>query len=307
MALSDRSSVAKRFALMLDSPGGQELGAIVSMVDGGGIKGDVIEQRIGADRRITKVIGNSGYDPISAQIGMAVSGPVIDWIRKSLQRKCYRIGGSVMQLDMDGKTTHAMNFRDALLTELTIPAADPKSNETQSITVKFQPEFCEHITTDGEQIRQRVTSRQKHFSSRHFRFEIDKFGSIPTTKVEALTVKQTVTPFRVGAENLPYFEPSNVQIPNITFMVPLQLADQLFAWHKEFVVEGKNGNSNETTASLTFLSQNMKEELVRVTFDGVGMISMSINKSQNIGQADSQQAKVELYAEAMDITFPGAT
>src|SRR5262245_3552809 len=97
-----RSFVSRRFALNLDDPnGGRTLGGVVGMLDGGAIKGDVIEQRVGAMSRAVKTIGNPVFEPFTAQIGMAISPMLTNWIADSFAGRYTRMSGSVERLNTD--------------------------------------------------------------------------------------------------------------------------------------------------------------------------------------------------------------
>jgi hypothetical protein len=303
-----RSVASRRFALMLDDPSsGSALGGIVGMVDGGAIKADVIEQRIGAQARVVKTVGNPQFDPMTAQVGTAISSGLCTWIQDSFEGRCSRRNGTVLRLDLDGRVIHTINFREALITEVTVPACDPKATDFQSLSIKFQPEWSENVLADGEQIRGDIPSNQKLFNSRRFALTIDGVEPFQCTKVEAQTLKQDVKVFQVGSNQLPQLEPTKLTVPNLVFHVPLVDAGPLFDWHKTFVLEGQSSNANEKTAHLAFKS-DMGDELIRIDYEGVGIISMTVSKSQAVGgQPEPSTVKVECYVEKMTISYVNAS
>ena len=55
---------------------------------------------------------------------------------------------------------------------------------------------------------------------------------------------------------------------------PHGASETWLAWHKEFVIEGKNDDAQEKTGTLKFLSPNRKTALLTITFHHLGIIAV---------------------------------
>ena len=274
---------------------GEELG-IVQSVEGGGAKADLVTQQVGGDNIRTKSIGNLTFDPISMQIGASMAKPFYQWIANSWDRKHERRDGSILKYDYNIAPTHEIEFKQALVTETTVPALDATSKQTMYLTVKLQPEAVTNITAPtGARIMGLVKAEQKSFMTQNFRFGLDTVDVGRVTKIESFTVKQNVKPMQVGTFRAPQMEPTSLEYPNITFTTSLDGADALFDWHKKFVVDGDASVDHETTGHITLLDPTLQNELLEIELDGVGITSIKINKSEATSRNSVDRVVVELF------------
>jgi phage tail-like protein len=274
---------------------GEELG-IVQSVEGGGAKADLLVQQVGGDSNRTKSIGNLTYDPITMQIGASMAKPFYQWIANSWDRKHERRDGSILKYDYNIVPTHEIEFKQALVTETTVPALDGTAKQTMYLTVKLQPEKVTNIKAPtGARIMGLVKAEQKAFMTQNFRFELDTIDVGRVTKIESFTVKQNVKPLQVGTFREAQMEPTSLEFPNITFTTSLDGADALIDWHKKYVIDGNSTADDETTGHITLLDPSMQNELLEIELDGVGMTSLRINKSEATSRNSIDRVVVELF------------
>ena len=304
MGLIKRGIVGRRFGLSFDNA---QAGGILGSVEGGAIKADPVKQPLGGHARKIMSITNPTFDPIKVQAGMAMSQHFWSWIEESWKGNLQRRSGAIMHLDLDANIVHTMNFYEALITETGIPAADPNAKEPGFMTVTFHPERIEHdLKTSSKWSSPYDKMTQSRFMPSNFRLTLDGLGKIPASKVEAMVVKQPVKPIPTGPNTHPYLEPVGFELPDLVFTVPIGDAEKLFQWHDEFIIKGKNGADNEKTGSLVFLDTTLREELLTISFEGVGIKSLVVSKSQPIGSTEPQTVRVECYMEAIALKYHGA-
>jgi len=299
--MADRSYVSGRFALML---GGSEMAGFLKSVDGGGLKADLIAEPAGPDNIIHKHIGSPKVDDFKCQVGWSMSPGFYEWIQQSWDKKYARKAGEVISCDFDYKAKSSREFTEALITEVGIPALDGSSKEPAYMTVGFRPETLKYKKGDGNVVKGTFTQHQKAWLPANFRFTLGDMNTKKISKVDAFTVKQTVTSNDVGEERWSQIEPAKLEFPDLTIYTAESHAQTWIDWATEFIINGNNGDKNEKSGSITFLSPSLKDELGSVELMGVGIKSVAPEKSEANGEA-IKKVKIELYVEQMKMKYGG--
>jgi T4-like virus tail tube protein gp19 len=303
MTLTQRAYSTGQFSFVLDHA---PEAMFVKSFEGGLRKANVAEEQVGPMMEAIKHLTTREIEPVSMELGMQDAIPMIDWIRESWQRKFNRKSGAIHMADSNNKETYVQSFSNALLTDVTFPTLDASANEIAGLKVKFQPEDCELKAGGGTAIPQTGNKRsqqQRIWSTSCFRMELLGLDLTRVNKIDSFTVKQGVKPMYTGKDQLPYFEPTKLQFPDITFYMSLAFANSVIAWYDSFVNKGKSDRKAEKTGAIEFLAFNKKDVLFRINLDQVGIKSMAIDKSEK-GDAP-RRVKFELYVGSMDID-PGA-
>lgn len=168
----------------------------VSSAEGGHATSDVVTEKLGPDHIARKHIGGVKYEDITLTCGTGMSKAFYQWIQDSWDHKYSRKNGAVIAANYDFKELTRLNFYNALITEIGMPALDPASKDAAKMTIKFTPE-----TTKFQKIDTPVTLKypsdpktQKTWLPSNFRLKIDGLDA-PCTKVnkiEAITIKQKI-------------------------------------------------------------------------------------------------------------------
>ena len=116
---------------------------IVKSVEGGNIKGEVVTIDRGPRQAAQKHISALTLEPFVIAVGMSMGKPLFEWIRASFDLSPTRKNGSVVSASIDNKAQGYRHFRDALITEVTIPAMDASHKEAGYFTIRF---ISEEIT-----------------------------------------------------------------------------------------------------------------------------------------------------------------
>ena len=293
-AAATRSYATGHFALELD---GILIGLLKS-VDGGAISADVVSEKQ-IDYFSKKHITNVKYEEFTAQCGFSMSKAIYDWINKSWTGNAQRKNGAVVAADFNYDAKSERRFRDALLTETTIPACDGSSKEPAYLTIKFAPEEITNQKASGK-LALPSTKGQKQWLPSNFKLEIDGLDCTKVSKVDAFTVKQGVVTDPVGEERDYEKEPGKLEFPNLSIMLAESAAQTWFDYFQSFVIQGNSGEANEKSGTLSFLDSTLKETLAHIRFFNLGIFKLSDEKAD----ASSNQIKrirAELYCERMEI------
>jgi hypothetical protein len=133
---------------------------------------------------------------------------------------------------------------------------------------------------------------QKKWLASNFRLTIDGLDCSFVNKLDALVIKQEVA----GKE------PTNIEFPNLVFTVAESHAESIYQWHEDFVIKGNNGQENEKTGTLEYLTPNLSTALFTLDFHGLGIFKATPDKVEAGGE-QVRRVKVEMYCEEMAFKF----
>jgi hypothetical protein len=291
----DRSYAGQQSTLILD---GANCGFLKS-VDGGVISAEVISEPAGPAQFVKKHIGQPKYGEFILQVGLGNAPALYEWIQQSWAMKSARKSGSIVAIDQNLTPKSERQFRDALLTETTIPTMDGASKEPTYLTIKFAPEVIRVMppTTKFEPAGE--PAQQKLFLSCNFRLEIDGIDCSKVSRVESFTVKQTAVTDDIGDARDYIKEPGKLEFQNLKITVAEAAAQPFIAWHEDFVIQGNNDESREKAGSLFLLSPDRTKTLARIKFYNMGIIQVGSTKAGSSSDTIAR-VEVEMYVERME-------
>lgn len=298
-----RSYNTGKFMLELD---GVHAGWLYS-AEGGDATGHVVSEKQGSDGIIRKHLAGVKYEEISLSFGAEMSKGFWDWIKGTFDQKAQRKSGALIAADYNYNTMTVRKFHNALITEIGFPALDAASKEAAKMTLKFSPEFTEYKHTVAAPIIQEpAQTKQKRWLASNFRLKIEGLDetSARAAKIDALTIKQTITENPIGEVRDYEKEPARLEMPNLKITLPEHNAEDLFAWHEDFVIKGNNAQDKEKSASLEFLSPDLKTTLLALDFHQLGIFKFTPDKFE----ANAEQIRkvnAEMYCEEIKFRPPG--
>lgn len=295
--LAGRGYTPGRFALDI---GGTAAGWIQD-VEGGHATADVVNEKQGTDYIVHKHIGNVKYEDITMQVGFSMSKAVYDWIAASWSMNYQRKDGAIHAADFDYKARATRQFYQGLITETTIPACDGSSKDPAYLAIRFAPEYTRVVKASGKV--DAPAQKQKQWLPSNFRLQIDGLDCTHVSKIEALTVKQKVVENPVGDERDYNKEPASIEFPNLVVTTQQSHAQSWYDWHEDFVIKGNCTDDREKTGSLTFLTQDLKNELARIDFFGLGIFKTSDDALDTDGTPG--MVTFSMYCERMVFTYLG--
>ncbi|HYF92750.1 MAG TPA: phage tail protein [Symbiobacteriaceae bacterium] len=298
-----RGYVGGRFALELD---GVVVGWLFS-ADGGYATSEVVTEWFGPGMA-KKHLAGVKYEDITITAGAGMSKAFYDWISSTLAGSYPRKNGAIIAVSFDSKETSRLEFSNALITEIGMPALDAASKDAAKMTIKFTPERTRLRKSAGERVKLPGDfSKQKTWLPSNFRLRIDGLEQATSrvNKIEAITIKQKVIENAVGFARDYEKEPASVEIPNLVITFPESHADSFYDWHQDFVISGNNGEGKEKSGTLEYLSPDLKEVLFRLEFHNLGIFKLAPDKVES-GAEQIRRVKAEMYCEDMSFSVGSA-
>jgi hypothetical protein len=297
--MADRTFAGGRFGLAVE---GAEFLGFVKKVSGGLIKAELAQHQPGPANVTKKYINAISYEDFTVEVGMGMRKGFYEWIRAAFDRARISKNGEVHACDFDGNSMSVRGFRDAHISEVTIPALDGSSKEPAYMTIKLTPEEIEYLPGTGSQISRKTPRPGKKWRSSNFRFELGDLPCKRVAKVDSFTWKMSVIKDEVGAFRIPTKHPARVEIPNLKLTVSMADVKPWEDWHRSFVIEGSCGEGAELTGCITILAPNLRRELARIHLRNVGILSLD-SWDQGANREEPARFTVELYVEEMKFEY----
>ena len=293
-----KSYTAGHFELAID---GHPSTAYLKSVDGGFIRGGLMDEPIGPHNMRIKHISTVDIDPFSIDVGLSGAKAILHWIQSSWNKQYSRRNGQITHANFDLEQTFVHEFTESLITETTFPTLDGSSKEAGYLKLKIQPEGAITKHEKGGRIRSNLGAKQKMWLCSGFRLNIDHVDGVEyTNKIESFTITQGVNKFYTGADRFPTITPTNIKFPSLTGTIALGYAEALHKWHDSYVVHGKADPSMQKSGSIEFLAPNRSSVLFRLNLYEVAITAFSIVSAP--ANADQiKRAKFELYVGRMDL------
>jgi hypothetical protein len=297
--MADPSFAGGRFAIMLEGAG--FLG-FVKKLSGGLIKGELAEHQLGPGNVRKKHIASISYEDITVDVGMGMAPGFYEWIQAAFDSEHISKNGEIHACDFDLRSMSIREFRDAHISEVTIPALDGSSKDPAYMTVKLSPGEIEYRPGTGGRIAGEVRRPRKKWRCSNFRFELGDLPCRRVARIDSFAWKMGVIKDEVGAFRIPTKHPARIEVPNLRVTVSMADLKPWEDWHRSFVIEGNCGEDAELDGAITFLGRDPGEELARIDLINVGILSLDTWGRQ----ADKEEVSrfiVELYVEEMRFEY----
>ena len=306
---SHRNTVEAHYALELDHvAAGWLLGttgghAAADVGAGAGKKGGARQNHAGSIK----------YEDITLVFGTGMSKALYQWIKDSFDAKPTRKNGAIIATDYDHKEISRLEFSNALITEVGLPALDAGSKDAAKMTIKISPEVVRTKASPGGQsipgAYPTTSLPQKKWLLNGFKLVIDDSNLAPgythTSKIEALTLKQKVTQTKAG-EKRDYSKTSgSLQLPNLVITLPESHAQGFYQWHQQSVINGTSGKGKQKNGTLQYLAPDLNTVLFTLKFGNLGIFKVTPDKVES-HKGGIRRVKVEMYVEKISFDYKAA-
>jgi hypothetical protein len=304
--VAKRAYVASHFALEVGDGSNNAVIGFVRSVDGGGIKAEMLTHQQGVNTDLWRQIGKPKFDDITVQVGMGMSKRFWDWIKSFFARDLVRQNGAILGADFGYVERTRRTFREALISEVQLPAVDGSQKDACYMTVKIAPEQLAYEGGTQKKIScaPGLKAPQKKWLACNFRLQLEGYdaGLERVTKVDGLTIKQQILDYQFGQARMPTKVPGRIDFPNLTFYIPEVDSKVFVDAVKQRVVDGvfpvSGGKRN---GALTYLASDMSE-LCTVSLKGVDILSCEPEKFESTSD-NIHRVKVLVQVEAMDFEY----
>ena len=276
-----------------------ETAGYVKKFSGLALEGDVVANDLGPDNCQKKTIANWKWTPGKATIGIGMGSEMYQWMKAAFDKGYATKDGAITSADANFKAQSTLDFKRALITEVTVPKLDGSSKDSAYFDIGWESEEVRWIKGDGKDIRGKVGMKQKQWLCCNFKVEI---ASLPCTRiatVDSFTWKCAVATDMCGAfvENSKH--PAKVTVPDLKLGISMAdhqaWADAAKSW---FVDGNRMEDKHEMQGAIIFYGPNMKDELGRINLENVGFKKIS-EEDREANTEKIARFNVELYVEKM--------
>ena len=260
-------------------------------LEGGEVYGELVSAQ-GPDGTTKKQIGKVSFSDIVAQVG---ADGLREWISQAWAGKPMPRNGSIITADVNYKSTTERQFRDALITETTIPTLDGASKDAGYLTVRLTPAAVVSRKGTGADVRGTVAPKRTMWLRSNFRFELDGLPTGRVARIDSFTVRTLAIGSPTG-EVRKVQSVGAVQFPNLRLSISQADLEPWAQWAESFIAQGQNDDNAEKKGAVVLLSPNMKDELGRITLSNCGILSLTQPGSAS---ESIPRFEVELYCERM--------
>ena len=302
MTADRRSYSAGHFELAID---GHTSTAYLKSVEGGFVKGALVEEPIGPDNKRIKHLGTVDIEPMSIEFSLAGAKDILKWIADSWNMEWNRRSGQLTHANFDLKTTFEHQFYEALIAETTFPTLDGSSKDAAYLKLKIQPEsVVTSKSSSGSSLKSAMGEKHQTWAPSAFRFTIDGVDDMHyANKIDGFTIKQGIKKHYSGEERFPQIEPTKIEFPNITGTIALEYAGGVLKWYEDYIMRGKKDPTQQKTGAIEFLTPDRKTTIFRINLKEVGILHASIEPSK--ANAESiKRVKFEMYVGHMELAGP---
>ena len=295
MGSNDRSHTAGRFSLDV---AGYNVGYLKKF-SGLAMEADVVTHDLGPDNIQKKNVSTIKWTPGKATVGIGMGYGMYSWIKQSFDKSYAAKEGAFTSGDFNYKAQSRLNFRDALITSVTVPKLDGSSKDAAYFDVEFDAEHVDWEKGGGEDIRSNTGAKQKAWLCSNFMVEIGDLPCKRVASVDSFTWKCSVAPDQLGAYREPTKHPAKVTVPDIKLSISQADHHDWAVAARKWFVDGDHREEHEMTGRIVFFGPNMKDELGEITLMNVGFKKFS----KDDFEANSEKIarfSVELYVEKME-------
>lgn len=250
--------------------------------------------------------GGVKHQPLVLQFGggsMPVS--LFQWIADCMQLQPARKSGFVALIGIDGNEGGRLNFTNALISEVTLPAFSATAPKAApAMTITLVPEFTQLFLSPPTPVKHTLpaAAKAKNWVGANYRMAIDNIDLTRLLEVDAQTTTIKMTQSQAGQDRFPSSAPMGVENGKLTLTVREGDARQFLDWFNQ--LWGAKGNPNDPallrTATLEFLSQDLKAVIGRVKFNGVGVAKIEPQRVESSTES-FRKVKIELYVGSTTI------
>ncbi len=257
---------------------------MLKSVSGGNIVADVVAERAGAGKRLGRV----RYEPFVLETGPAMAPEF--W--KVLQNGPgpAPLDGAVVLVDFNQKVLKRLEFVNARVTEIALPALDASSKDMASLLVTLVPDMVRALPGSGNAPAFTI-SKARPMLAGNFRLSIDGLDTARVNKIDALVLKQVAASLgnadrrdleqqlkkKVESGERREFAPETMapDVSDLVFFASMVGVGSLEKWFESFVVRGNNAASEEKNGKIELLSADLQTVLLTVTLRGLGIYRLA--------------------------------
>lgn len=291
-------------ALELD---GNFVGFLTS-VEGGNAYAEILADPAGPDLIQRKRPGPVRFEDLIIEIPLdRYVKPLNDWITATLTANSIQHDGAILFTDFNFVEVKRLEFFNATLTEVTLPAADATDGKRQALlTLRITPQTTRLTGGSGKKLSS-LGLKSKAVLAGNFRFNVQNLEQAckRITKVSPISAKRVLIGAPVGQEK--FRQPSSAGIldcSKVSITLPETDAGPFYKWFDDTVVKGRpdmGRPDDERGGLLEWLDPTLKTVLVSAQLGGLGIVRYAPEKAGAGAESRGPLVQIEMYCETMNI------
>jgi hypothetical protein len=265
MPSNSRGYSASKFLLELE----RKTAGFLHSVEGGEPFANAVNEAVAADGVVHKHPSAVAFEPIRLTFGVGMSQELYQWIGEMLDRKRSPKDGAIVFLDQYLKEVSRLEFLDAVITELDLPALDALVKDNALISLALQPLSTHRSASSrGASVARISTKSTKKWLPANFRLKITGLEAECTkvSTIAAIVVKQSDS--RPGREATL----DTLEIPNVSFTVAESQSAKFYDWFDQFVIGGQNAEKDERSGTIEYLDATLSATLFTLSLSHLGIL-----------------------------------
>jgi len=271
---------------------------LVTSVGGGGVYADVVVD--GSGLFPTKRPGQVYHEPVVFNVPVS-SAFAQQLARSFLQGNFNRNNFTVTFAGLSSNIVWRLEANSAMITELQLSACDASSKEGGYFTFVVAPDAPQRTKPGGTLAAGGTKSAPWTVNS--FRLEIDGIDCTRVSRIESLTVKLPQPDDTAGTFRSYEKSPTTLETPTLRVTFSAASRKSWEDWFDDFIIRGKNSQSDEKNGSLTLLGPN-QQALAVINLYNIGIVRLE-DAPAPAGKDGIFRVVAEMYVERVELAQPG--
>jgi hypothetical protein len=281
---------------------------LISKLDGGGIKTDVLESE--TSRGPWRGLCKPKYEDVKFQVGMSMASGFYQWIEQFFSGKIDRRNGAIIAADERYEGRARRTLEQCLISEITIPTLDSADDRTPChMGVTVVPTCIRFDKESSHPVSAPMDDSQRQWTVKCFTMSLDAWPSAchRVARVESFGIKQPILEYRYSSASLssrdPVRVPGLIEYPKITFSIPEVDAAPIEEHFTRTVIEGRPQSLPRHNGEIAF-TDRLGNQLCRIELRGVDVSNVAPDGFDS-ESTKTKLVKVEITCEGMKFRWIG--
>jgi hypothetical protein len=289
--------------LMLELDG--QPAGFVRTVQGGNAFADIIAEAVGPDLIQRKRPGPVKFEDLVIEVPVDRDAKSLNgWITDTLAKGPTQHNGAIIFADFNFTEVKRLEFFNAVLTEVTLPAADAVDGKKAALlTLRITPQTTRLAGGAGKKLST-LGSKSKGVLASNFRFNVQGLEQAckRISKVDQITAKRSATGAPVGQDKFrqpPSGSPGVLDCSTVRITLPEADAGPFYQWFDDTVLKGRP--DGERPALLEWLDPTLQTVLATVQLGSLGIVRYAPEKTEAGAEARGPRVQIDMYCETIDL------
>jgi hypothetical protein len=247
------------------------------------------------------------FEDLLVQVPMWAIAPLASWINATLMKGPSLKNGALVYLDFNNNEVKRLEFTNAVIADVSLPACDAASQDPAYLTLRLTPDSTRLV--GGNDKPTNATAGAATFRrSSNGAYRLNIQGLEPAcarvSKIAALSAKRALLPTSSGDPRgtIPrQFAALDCSALRIT--LPEQDAGPFYAWFADFAVNGNNKSDMERAGRIEWLNPVDAKTIAIADLSNLGIVRFA-PLSLNSGD-QAPRVQVDMYCESMKLAVAG--